>query len=64
MKNGEDIEVKSGDKYIPLPARLDALDEELGFIKKMLFFIGVILLIHFIKPDLNLFDLMIQAIGL
>lgn len=62
--NGDDIEVQRGDKYVPLNDRLDAIDKELVGLRRILYVLGLIMLIHLLLPNFDLLAYLLSALGM
>lgn len=63
--NGDDVEVvaKRGDKVISLPERLDEQDRQITWLRRGMFAIFIVLLVHAVAPNLDLFDTLLRLIG-
>lgn len=61
--NGDEINVRRGDKLVTLEERLSAQDREISWLRRLVFLVLVILLVHAVAPQLDLFDTLLRLIG-
>lgn len=62
--NGDDVELHYGDQVVPLSDRLAGQDKKIARLERLLAVIGLILIVHAVAPDLDLFQTLLQLIGL
>lgn len=61
--NGDDIDVRRGDLIVPLPERLDQIAAQLARLEKLMVLVLIVLLVHFVAPNLDLFQTILDALG-
>lgn len=62
--NGDDVELHYGDQVVPLNDRLARQDRDILWLKRGLAAVMVVLLVHAVAPQLDLFDTLLRLIGI
>jgi hypothetical protein len=62
--SGNGIQVGRGDKVTTLEQRLAEQDREILLLKRLIGGVLVVLLVHAVAPELDLFHTLLQLIGL